>query len=313
MSCSSRTTTATRSWSASCWPRSTRSRRRRGRRPSPRSRSGQLERSTASCSTSTCPTPPGWTGCARLLQADAGAAVCVLTGLDDEHRGVEAVAAGAQDYLVKGQIDGELLARAIRYAVERRRAEASRARLLERAARARRERPAGARPAAGAAAATGARSGPAYRPGRRRALLGGDFYDAVLEPGRHGARADRRRLRARAGRGGARRLPAGRVAHAGAGRRREPTDAAPLQEVLVTSGTRGRCSRRATVPLTRPRTGRAERALCGSPGTRRRWCSATRRRGRPLRRAAAGRPPERGWPRRVTLEPAGRCCSTPTA
>jgi DNA-binding NarL/FixJ family response regulator len=33
-------------------------------------------------------------------------AVVVLTGLADEHKGEEAVAAGAQDYLVKGQVDG---------------------------------------------------------------------------------------------------------------------------------------------------------------------------------------------------------------
>ena len=48
-------------------------------------------------------------------------AVVVLTGLADEHLGAEAVRAGAQDYLVKGQVDGELLNRVIRYAVERRR------------------------------------------------------------------------------------------------------------------------------------------------------------------------------------------------
>ena len=34
------------------------------------------------------------------------AAVCVLTGRSDEHLGVAAVAEGAQDYLVKGQVDG---------------------------------------------------------------------------------------------------------------------------------------------------------------------------------------------------------------
>jgi FixJ family two-component response regulator len=50
----------------------------------------------------------------------------VLTGFDDERRGVQAVAAGAQDYLVKGQIDGQGLARAVRYAVERRRADEAR-------------------------------------------------------------------------------------------------------------------------------------------------------------------------------------------
>ena len=55
----------------------------------------------------------------------------MLTGLDDEHLGTAAVAAGAQDYLVKGKADGEVLVRAIRYAVERRRAEASLLRLRE--------------------------------------------------------------------------------------------------------------------------------------------------------------------------------------
>ena len=44
-------------------------------------------------------------------------AVVVLTGLADEHLGAEAVRAGAQDYLVKGQVDGSLLKRVIRYAV----------------------------------------------------------------------------------------------------------------------------------------------------------------------------------------------------
>jgi FixJ family two-component response regulator len=50
-------------------------------------------------------------------------AVVVLTGMSDEHLGAEAVRAGAHDYLVKGQVDGSLLHRVIRYAVERRRGE----------------------------------------------------------------------------------------------------------------------------------------------------------------------------------------------
>ena len=48
----------------------------------------------------------------------------VMTGTDDVGLGVRAVQAGAQDYLVKGRVDGELLARSIRYAVERKRVEA---------------------------------------------------------------------------------------------------------------------------------------------------------------------------------------------
>jgi PAS domain S-box-containing protein len=45
--------------------------------------------------------------------------VVVLSALDNEMFAAEAVHAGAQDYLIKGQIDGRLLGRSIRYAVER--------------------------------------------------------------------------------------------------------------------------------------------------------------------------------------------------
>lgn len=55
------------------------------------------------------------------LREASDSALVVLTGLDDSQRGVQAVAAGADDYLVKGQVDGEALGRAVRYAVERRR------------------------------------------------------------------------------------------------------------------------------------------------------------------------------------------------
>src|SRR5439155_17601489 len=58
------------------------------------------------------------------LHAQApGVPIVVLTGLDDETVAVEAVQEGAQDYLVKGQVDRNGLVRAIRYAIERKRAE----------------------------------------------------------------------------------------------------------------------------------------------------------------------------------------------
>src|SRR5688572_27903410 len=50
-----------------------------------------------------------------------GAPIVVLTGLHDEDVAARAVRDGAQDYLVKGQVDGPLLYQSIRYAVERHR------------------------------------------------------------------------------------------------------------------------------------------------------------------------------------------------
>ncbi|MGE5432824.1 MAG: PAS domain S-box protein [Syntrophomonadaceae bacterium] len=49
--------------------------------------------------------------------------VVIMTGLDDEELGFEAVKLGAQDYLIKGQIDSNLLLRTIRYSIERKRTE----------------------------------------------------------------------------------------------------------------------------------------------------------------------------------------------
>ncbi len=49
--------------------------------------------------------------------------VVVLTGLMDNELARQAIRLGAQDYLVKGQVDGELLSRTLRYAMERKQAE----------------------------------------------------------------------------------------------------------------------------------------------------------------------------------------------
>jgi sigma-B regulation protein RsbU (phosphoserine phosphatase) len=47
--------------------------------------------------------------------------IIVLSGLNDTTLALSAVHQGAQDYLIKGEVDGQLLARAMRYAIERKR------------------------------------------------------------------------------------------------------------------------------------------------------------------------------------------------
>jgi PAS domain S-box-containing protein len=58
-----------------------------------------------------------------ISQAAHDAAIVVLTGNDDEAMGLQAVKVGAQDYLVKSDVDSRLLVRSMRYAMERHRIE----------------------------------------------------------------------------------------------------------------------------------------------------------------------------------------------
>src|SRR5207302_2405901 len=127
----------------------------------------------------------GLDGLRTVLAADGDVAVIVLTGLSDRSRGALAVATGAQDYLIKAEVDASLLGRSVRYAIERRRADVATRRLLE--ANLRRE--ANERIQRGLLPRPLLRShdlevATDYRPGGGGDVLGGDFYDAVeLEDG----------------------------------------------------------------------------------------------------------------------------------
>ncbi|MCW2967373.1 MAG: response regulator receiver modulated serine phosphatase [Solirubrobacteraceae bacterium] len=113
----------------------------------------------------------------RTLAAAEEAAVIVLTGMTDRAVGIAAVAEGAQDYLVKGEVDGALLARAIRYAVERRVAARRLAQAqIDREHNARIER--GLLPRLLVDDRT-IEWGMRYLPGGGTSELGGDFLDAV--------------------------------------------------------------------------------------------------------------------------------------
>jgi len=65
------------------------------------------------------PDSRGLTTLDQIKAQAPGMPVVVLTGLDDRMLSLEAVRKGAQDYLVKGQIDARMLPRVMRYAIER--------------------------------------------------------------------------------------------------------------------------------------------------------------------------------------------------
>ena len=126
------------------------------------------------------PDSQGLNGLRQLLQLEPEAAIVVLTGESSEHLGELAVRAGAQDYLVKGEVAGHMLNRVIRYAVERRRAEEAQRALhvaqIRAQENARLER--GLLPSP---LLTDTRLSVSARclPGGQHHLLGGDFYDVV--------------------------------------------------------------------------------------------------------------------------------------
>ncbi|MDN3060683.1 SpoIIE family protein phosphatase [Streptomyces sp. SRF1] len=118
-----------------------------------------------------------------VLKLAPSHAVLVLTAEDDAERAAEAVRVGAQDFLFRGELDGRVLSRAIRYAVERKRSDLAQRQLTESRLRAqenaRLERGLLPTPLLDG---SGLRFAARYRPGRSRALLGGDFYDTVRTP-----------------------------------------------------------------------------------------------------------------------------------
>lgn len=101
------------------------------------------------------------------------AAVVVLTGRSDESTAIEAVAAGAEEYLLKAHLDSQTLLRSIRFAIERRRADDVE---LRAAHTARMAEGLFARPLVSDPRVTWTGR---YQPGGRGALLGGDFMDMV--------------------------------------------------------------------------------------------------------------------------------------
>lgn len=126
------------------------------------------------------PDAQGLDALAAVQRCANGAPVVVMTGLAEDRTGLAAVAAGAQDYLVKGRVDADLLARSVRYAIERKRAENNAAALQASEQRSREN----ARLERGLLPVPLLRSDRVevvsrYRAGREHGLLGGDFYDVV--------------------------------------------------------------------------------------------------------------------------------------
>jgi PAS domain S-box-containing protein len=69
------------------------------------------------------PDSQGWETFVKTHSQVRVTPIIVLTGIDDQTLAIKAMQEGAQDYLVKGQVTGDLLVRSMRYAIERQRAE----------------------------------------------------------------------------------------------------------------------------------------------------------------------------------------------
>ena len=125
------------------------------------------------------PDASGTVALGRVLRAAPGPAVVVFTGMAETGLGLRAVAAGAQDYLVKGEVGATLLVRSVQYAIQRRRSELQDRELYRAQVRdyetTRLERALLPTPLVGDGSLevlVGYRAG-------RDGLLGGDFYDVV--------------------------------------------------------------------------------------------------------------------------------------
>ncbi|WP_329176113.1 PP2C family protein-serine/threonine phosphatase [Streptomyces sp. NBC_01477] len=119
-------------------------------------------------------------GVRHVVRVAPRTAVLVLTDGADDGSAAEAVRVGAQDHLARGDVDAAAITRAVRYAVERKRADLALRKLTETKLLARENRrlERGLLPTPLLDGAD-LRFAAHYRPGRSRALLGGDFYDTV--------------------------------------------------------------------------------------------------------------------------------------
>lgn len=122
----------------------------------------------------------GFSGVDEIRRIDPDVPVVVLTGRTDSESGLGALAVGAQDYLVKGEVDAGSLERTLRYAIERGRAAVLQREYLAGTLR-ERENERLERGLLPSPLLTAGRVEvqATYRPGRERALIGGDFYDVV--------------------------------------------------------------------------------------------------------------------------------------
>ncbi|MFG2595589.1 PP2C family protein-serine/threonine phosphatase [Streptomyces sp. NPDC048462] len=126
------------------------------------------------------PDVTGLSAVTQIVETTPDAAIVVLTGLAEAEAGLDAVATGAQDYLVKGRLDPQALSRAVRYALQRKQVERAAAALRANQQMAQEN----ARLERGLLPVPllnddGFEAVARYEPGRAHGLLSGDFYDVV--------------------------------------------------------------------------------------------------------------------------------------